>query len=348
MSAAVAYPLLATAFLLFLFLSRVPLPGRRLQIPRRLALLHAEFDPLVASMERRNRGEGKVDDGGKTFEQKTYRASLGGHHSDPFSDEDYDIEDFQEGYLNITRRLVYLFPLLDTSPQDNEINFEELGAWNEIQAKSRLSYKTRMAMEDRDANGDGVITLREYLRNFHVNEMEQRKAEWWDERFHCADMDNDGALNFTEFQDFQHPEDSKNPKVQQWFLTEKIRELDQDHDGMLSYVEFLDQAYEMYWDDFKEEAEKNDPKETFVELDINGDKFLSEEELKPIIHNMYPGEFVYAEYYTKKLIHEADDDKNGKLSLQEMLDHPFSFYNNIYRQRNYDDDDDDDLHDEFR
>ncbi|KAG9441058.1 hypothetical protein H6P81_016912 [Aristolochia fimbriata] len=344
--AAVVYPLLATAFLFFLIFSSVPLSGpARRPLPRRLAVLHAEFDPLVAAIERRREGEGKQSDDGRSFEQGAFRASLGGRRTDLFSDEEYDNEDFEEGYLNVTRRLVYLFPLLDMRPQDGEISFEELGAWNEIQASRRLFYKTRMTMEDRDENGDGVVTLREYLRHFQEHEMEQRKAEWWEERFHCADADKDEALNFVEFNDFLHPEDSKNPKVQEWFFSEKIRELDQNHDGKLSYVEFLDQAYEIYWDDFKDEDQK-DPEEIFVELDTNIDQSLSESELKPIIHKLFPGEFTYAAYYTKKLMQEADDNKNGKLSLAEMLDHPFSFYNNVYQQRDYDNDDDDG-HDEF-
>jgi hypothetical protein len=43
---------------------------------------------------------------------------------------------------------------------------------------------------------------------------------------------------------------------------------------------------------------------------------------------------------------QSDDNKDGKLTLQEMLNHEDIFYNTVYE--NSDDDyDDDDGHDEF-
>jgi len=41
---------------------------------------------------------------------------------------------------------------------------------------------------------------------------------------------------------------------------------------------------------------------------------------------------------------QADTDKDGRLSLQEMIEHPYVFYNAIFSG----DDEDDDFHDEFR
>lgn len=42
---------------------------------------------------------------------------------------------------------------------------------------------------------------------------------------------------------------------------------------------------------------------------------------------------------------QSDDNKDGKLTLQEMLNHEDIFYNTVYE--NIDDDDNDDGHDEF-
>ena len=42
---------------------------------------------------------------------------------------------------------------------------------------------------------------------------------------------------------------------------------------------------------------------------------------------------------------QADANKDGRLTLEEMINHPYVFYSAIF---NEDDEDDYDLHDEFR
>jgi len=42
---------------------------------------------------------------------------------------------------------------------------------------------------------------------------------------------------------------------------------------------------------------------------------------------------------------QADTDKDGRLTLQEMIEHPYVFYSAIFSD---DDDEYDDFHDEFR
>jgi len=44
------------------------------------------------------------------------------------------------------------------------------------------------------------------------------------------------------------------------------------------------------------------------------------------------------------LILQADTNKDGRLSLQEMIEHPYVFYSAIFSE----DDDDGDFNDEFR
>jgi prepilin-type processing-associated H-X9-DG protein len=46
---------------------------------------------------------------------------------------------------------------------------------------------------------------------------------------------------------------------------------------------------------------------------------------------------------------QADDNEDNKLTLQEMLNHEFAFYNTVYADGHVedDDDDDDDDHDEL-
>ncbi|KAG4927003.1 hypothetical protein JHK85_053489 [Glycine max] len=73
-------------------------------------------------------------------------------------------------------------------------------------------------------------------------------------------------------------------------------------------------------------------------------EFLSPEELIPILSYLYPGEEAYAKYFTCYLMNEADDNGDGKLTLQEMLDHEFTFYNTVHADGHQESDDD---HDEL-
>ncbi|KAF8412098.1 hypothetical protein HHK36_000053 [Tetracentron sinense] len=401
MTKAVVYSLLATAFLLFLVFSPTSPKGpNHLRVGRRLGYKHAAFDPLVGKMERLAEEGGFGDRNAPVIWE-----------SNPFSGEFEDTEEYfsEEGRLNITLRLVILFPLLDRAPQDGVVSFKELEAWNLRQASDRLNYSTQREITLRDKDGDGAISLKEYLPKLsdedigmrlfspesiqylnwilmnkcetERNSMVHGQAGWWKEQFTNADADSDGILNFQEFNEyglfqarilifvawfdqesfscsFLHPEDSGNGKIQQWLLREKIKGMDYDNDGKLDFNEFHNRAYDTYKNYIEfESADDSTPKaeDIFAKLDLNMDKFLTEEELQPILHHLHPGELSYATHYTKYLIREvseiifnifADDNKDGNLTLNEMIDHEYIFYSTVFEESDYDDDDDD-LHDEF-
>ncbi|XP_077240221.1 calcium-binding EF hand family protein [Tasmannia lanceolata] len=349
MAPAVVYPLLATVFLLFLTFSPAPhvgpphRPYRRLVGPKHIAL-----DPTF-----------RIEGGGISDRALHENFNIPvGWVADPFSGNFADMEEYfsEESPLNITERLTILFPLLDRLPKDGGVSFVELEAWNIMQALNRLAYRTKREIKERDRNGDGAIALREYLSQFSEDEIEWNntahgQAGWWKEQFINADIDGNGLLNYTEFNDFLHPEDSKNAKIQQWMQKAKIRDMDHDQDGKLSFSEFRDRAYDIYKNYVEFEKGDDDqlnhipsPEEKFAELDTNKDKYLTENELEPIIHHLYPGELSYATYYTKYLMHEADDDNDGKLTLKEILDHQYAFYSTVYEDSETDEDDE---HDEL-
>ncbi|XP_061367040.1 uncharacterized protein LOC133310157 isoform X1 [Gastrolobium bilobum] len=73
-------------------------------------------------------------------------------------------------------------------------------------------------------------------------------------------------------------------------------------------------------------------------------RLLSPEDLIPILPYIYPGELAYAKYFTCYLMNEANDNEDGKLSLQEMLDHEFIFYNTVDADGHQESDDE---HDEL-
>ncbi|KAG2701415.1 hypothetical protein I3760_06G043700 [Carya illinoinensis] len=301
------------------------------------------FDPLVAKIER-----------------LAEKNELGGPvnplilKDDSLAEEVAEAREyFSEGKLNVTLRLMVLFPFLDTAPNDGVVSFKELEGWIAQQAHDRLNYRTEKELALRDKDGDGAISFREYLPHFsnediEKNGMEHGEAGWWKVQLENADADQNGSLSFDEFKDFLHPEDSSNEKVKNWILTEKIKLMDQDGDWKLSFPEFLEQAHDIlknYVDFETAGAHVPTAEENFAMLDVDNDKFLAVEELKPILHYLHPGELSYAKYYSSHLIRQADDNKDGNLSLDEMLNHDHIFYNTVYDESN--EDLDEDYHDEL-
>ncbi|KAK1283105.1 Calcium-dependent protein kinase 28 [Acorus calamus] len=313
-----------------------------------MAPTHASlFDPLSAA--------GIGGDGGFQVDVEALKEAFPGEWK--------PVEEFfgEGGRLNVTERLAYLFRILDRAPIDGGLSYRELEMWNVRQAFDRLIHRTEARMMAHDADGDGAVTLREFLSNLSDQELESNntahgKPGWWREQFVNVDADGNGSLNHAEFSDFLHPEDSTNAKVQLWLQKEKIKEMDEDRDGKLSFNEFKNRVYDIYknYAEFEsaeedESQHKLNAEQKFEELDVDKDRFLTAEELKPIIHNLHPGEISYAKYYTKYLMHEADENKDGKLTLLEMLEHQYAFYSAVVEDSNSDDNDDDDYwHDELR
>ncbi|KAK7320837.1 hypothetical protein VNO77_30682 [Canavalia gladiata] len=345
MSKAVVYILLATAMLIFIFVSPLNIHEPKDGLNRRFGYKILEraplFDPLMNT---------KID-----VENKMHKEFSPRMLSSTTSVSDV-AETYQYltsgGKFNTTLRLIILFPLLDREPKDGLINFNELEAWITQRAIERLEYVTQAELDFKDKNGDLALSFREYLSHFSEkdierNEMGHGEAGWWMERFDIADIDHNGVLNFTELRDILHPEDSKNQEMLKWMLRDRVKRMDDENDGKLNFNEFEDRVYSTYksYVDFETNGkDASAPRDKFTELDVNKDQFLSPEELIPILSYLYPGELAYAKYFTGYLINEADDNGDQKLSLQEMLNHEFTFYNTVHKDGHQESDDD---HDEL-
>ncbi|GMH18348.1 hypothetical protein Nepgr_020189 [Nepenthes gracilis] len=353
MAKAVAYTLAAAAFILFVLLSHKPVKSNtHIPLGRRLGFKHPNFDPLITKLERKATGKRvtishEID----SNDSVTLNDAIS---SDSDDDAEGDVYFDHNGRLNMTIRLMALFPLIDNLPKDGMVEFRELEAWNLKQATERLDYRTRRELMAHDEDGDGCISFKEYLPRFsdadiEKNNMEHGEAGWWKERFTNADADGDGLLNYEEFKSFLHPEDSSNEKIQEWLLQEKIRRMDRDNDRRLNFNEFRDVAYDIFrkYYEFQSHARGDvpSPEDEFAYLDVNKDRFLTVQELKPIRHYLSPGERDYASYFTTFLMQEADDNKDGKLTPEEMVNHEDAFYDAVYTEE--DDEDDGDFHDEF-
>ncbi|CAK8570179.1 unnamed protein product [Lathyrus sativus] len=347
MTKAVVYTLLATATIIFFkFLSPLKHEEEKGSFNRRFGYKILErapnFDPIVTKIER----------GVTNFDSYNDKVVVSGTVLENTTSVNDISETYQfltsSGKLNTTLRLMILFPLLDRETKDGFIVSNELESWITQRALERLDYFTQTQLESKDKDGDYCLSFSEYLPHLsendtEKNEMAHNEAGWWREKFEIADSDHNGLLNFTELRDFLHPEDSKNPEMLKWLIRDKLKRLDDPEiDGKLNFNEFEDHIYNTYENYMEFETNGVDvPKanDKFTELDVNKDQFLTPEELFPILPYIYPGELAYAKYYTSYLINEADDNEDKKLTLEEMLNHEFIFYNTVHEDNHMESDD---------
>lgn len=192
MAKAVVYGFLATAFVLFLvFFPKTnhhhhSHPLRHTCLNRRLGSRCRfgtfTFDPLLSKAERAYYADdhhGHDHDHDQTHHQSSIivveNNKSDDHHQVIDHDADNNIDHNQksyrydgdhEGRLNITLRLIILFPLLDQSPKDGIVTSAELRSWITAQAIERLNYTTHKELASHDINGDGLISFNEYLPQF--------------------------------------------------------------------------------------------------------------------------------------------------------------------------------------
>ena len=67
--------------------------------------------------------------------------------------------------MNLTSRLEHLFPFLDVRPTDGKISVEELSSWQMAQERKTALHRTMRELEVMDRNGDGHVSIKEYLND---------------------------------------------------------------------------------------------------------------------------------------------------------------------------------------
>ncbi|XAR63984.1 hypothetical protein NMG60_11024161 [Bertholletia excelsa] len=312
------------------------------------------FDPLVANIERKREDKQWEQNMYKEFAHQNLTSSTEPEWEDFMNAEDY-LND--EDKFNITYRLLLLFPKIDVDPSDGLLTEHELTGWILKNSEIQVMHRSQREMELHDKNRDGFVSFAEYeppswVRNSDNTSFGYEMGWWKEEHFNASNADGDGLLNLTEFNDFLHPADSKNLKLLHWLCQEEIRERDTDKDGKINFKEFFHGLFDFVRDYDKEDHdsshESNDSRESparklFAELDKDGDGFLSDVELLPVIGKLHPSERYYAKQQADYILSQADKDKDGHLSLTEMIDSPYVFYSAVFSEE-----DEDDYHDEFR
>ncbi|KAL4569980.1 hypothetical protein LXL04_025629 [Taraxacum kok-saghyz] len=326
---------------------------------------HISFDPLVADIERKR--EDKLWEKSHFYNDHEAETKSDAHNDAPGMESQPEWEDFidAEDYLNdehkfnITHRLVLLFPRIDVDAPDGFVTEHELTEWNLEQSQREVLHRSQREMELHDKNHDGLVSFAEYqpptwVRDSDNNSFGYDMGWWKEEHFNASDADGDGFLNITEFNDFQHPADTQNPRLLKWLCKEEVRERDSDKDGKVNFKEFFHGLFDLVRnydeDGHNSSHESGDSLESpartfFAQLDKDGDGFLSDVEMLPIIGKLHPSERYYAKQQADYIISQADTDKDGRLSLTEMIESPYVFYSAIF---NEDEDEDYEYHDEFR
>ncbi|XP_019163688.1 PREDICTED: calumenin [Ipomoea nil] len=369
------------AVLLLLLISQSPNKGNKHRRHRRLKLrsnftfsppadghLHhhdrIHFDPIVADIERKREDKEWEKMYIETHhpELKSSEEHAPGEQAQPEWEDFIDAEDYlnDEEKFNVTNRLVMLFPKIDIDPPDGYVSERELTQWNLEQSRRDVLHRTEREMETHDKNRDGFVSFAEYEPPTWVQKSESNSVGydmgWWkEEHFNASDMDGDGLLNITEFNDFLHPADSTNPKLLLWLCKEEIRERDSDKDGKVNFNEFFHGLFDLVrnYDEeghntshHSDDSGSTPARKLFDELDKDGDGFLSDVELLPIIEKLHPSERYYAKQQADYIIQQADSDKDGRLTLSEMIDSPYVFYSAIFNED--EESDYEEYHDEFR
>ncbi|KAG6767213.1 hypothetical protein POTOM_028403 [Populus tomentosa] len=365
------------------------------------------FDPLVADIERKREDkEWERQYLENSHPELVHHSAAPGHESQPEGDDFMDAEDYlnDEEKFNVTNRLLVLFPKIDVEPVDGYVSEHELTEWSLKQSEKEVMHRTKREMDVHDKNHDGLISFAEYEPPSWVHHSDKNSfgydMGWWkEEHFNASDADGDGLLNITEFNDFQHPADSKNPKLLQWLCKEEAfdglfsdvrmggylsqafevqnlwkllegkageispsplevilpyaHKRDSDKDGKVNFQEFFHGLFDSVrnYDEeghnsshLSDDSVEAPAKKLFNELDKDADGFLSDVELLHIIGKLHPSERYYAKQQADYILSQSDTDKDGRLSLTEMIDNPYVFYSAIFS----DEDDEYDIHDEFR
>ncbi|XP_020619505.1 calumenin-like [Orbicella faveolata] len=224
-------------------------------------------------------------------------------------------------------------------------NYTEFKGLSPEDAKTKLA---QLIKDEVDLNKDGLLTEDEIRQRFHVTTKEYRKKEVmetmkqhdedkdgkvsWEEfkkghfsddgkdddikeqmkedeeKFKFADEDGDGKLDLEEYLAFYHPGD--NPRMAEFTIEDSLKKHDKDKDGQISKKEFL-ATFSDVNDDAKEEMEKDFT--TNFDKDKSGK--LGKEEMKSWL---FPDDDFSIEE-PKTLIKEADENHDGKLTMDEIM-----------------------------
>jgi len=226
-------------------------------------------------------------------------------------------------------KLAKLVPKIDKNG-DGEITEEELKKHIKFMQERFVTNdvaRTWKQYDKRDLTDDDQLTWKSYRARVYgaedgdVSPEYKRMIKRDERRWGIADENTDGKMSKKEYECFMHPEDCD--RMKDIVVKETSEDIDKDADGFVTLEEYINDMYRPK--DYPDLAPGTEPdwvkseREMFNEhRDKNGDGKLDEKEMREWIT---PTGFDHSEAEAHHLIHMADDDKDNKLSLDEVLTH---------------------------
>ncbi|VDL72320.1 unnamed protein product [Nippostrongylus brasiliensis] len=215
------------------------------------------------------------------------------------------------------KRLRVLANKMDTN-NDGFIDDAELTNWVRNSMVSLDNEEVNDRIGEMDRNNDKLVSWEEYMldafpdRSLKDLDADDRKLMEEDEMyFKVADQDGDGKLNIAELAAFLNPENYKH--MHKVLVDVTMREKDVNKDGAIDLKEFLGEMADNEHSDWHS-VEKN---KFMSEYDLDGDGVLRGEEVR---RWLIPDVDEVAKQESNHLINGADSDKDGKLSIEEVVD----------------------------
>ncbi|GMT36798.1 hypothetical protein PFISCL1PPCAC_28095 [Pristionchus fissidentatus] len=280
--------------------------------------------------------------------------ALAEHHGDPLSDKDHfqgdkhDTKFDHDAFLGKDQaaefdeltpekskeKLGKLVPKMDSNGdgfiEENElkdhINFMQKRYVNNDVERTWKNYKAEKIVDGKigwtdyremvygSPDGVGQALSPEYAKMIARDER----------RWAAADYDSDSKMDRTEYGCFMHPEDCDH--MRDVVVSETVDDIDKNKDGFVDLEEYIGDMYRPT--DYPELNGKEpdwvaSEREMFKEhRDKNSDGKLDKDEMRDWI---MPVGFDHADAEAKHLVASADDDKDGKLSAEEIIAHYDTF-----------------------
>ncbi|VDN06190.1 unnamed protein product [Thelazia callipaeda] len=269
-----------------------------------------------------------------------------GEHDSKFDHEAFLGKDTAAEYDELSpeiskERLAKLIPKMDVngdgfveeSELKDHINFMQQRYVNNDVDRTWKNYNAEKIKDGKISWDDYVEMVYGTVGKGQELSPEYQKMMSRDERrWKKADYDSNELLDRTEYGCFMHPEECDH--MRDVVVQETLEDIDKDKNGYVELDEYIGKfmnAYtcDMYRPEDYPELSGKEPewvaseRQMFKEhRDKNGDGKLDQEEMKEWI---MPVGFDHADAEAKHLIGIADEDRDGKLSVKEILDHYDTF-----------------------
>ncbi|XP_069479660.1 reticulocalbin-1 [Ambystoma mexicanum] len=218
--------------------------------------------------------------------------------------------------------------------KDGYVTADELKSWIRRVQKRYIYENVAKVWRDYDTDKDNKISWEEYKQatyGYYLANPEEfqdgndqfsfKKMMPRDERrFKTADLDGDMAATREEFTSFLHPEEFEHMK--DIVVLETLEDIDKNGDGFVDQDEYIA-------DMFAHEEGGPEPdwvaseREQFTDFrDANKDGKMDKEEIR---HWILPQDYDHAQAEARHLVYESDQDKDERLSRDEILENSNMF-----------------------